>query len=161
MPRATWFFVSLALITLAGCDAGSKPVTPAVPPEPAAAPVPVVPAAAAPPAAEAALAADEEPAEIVREKAEVGVGEKGNDLSEGLYSTPVKAYFRAKEQVAFNIQIPSAMQLYKAEHGRGPRTHEEFMEKIVKAGMIRLPELPAGHQYVYDPATEELMVEHP
>lgn len=155
MPRATWFLVSLALITLAGCDAGSKPVAPVAPPEPAAAPVPAEPAAAAHPAA------NEEPAEMVREKAEVGVGEKGNQLSDGLYSTPVKAYFRAKEQVAFNIQIPSTMQLYKAEHGRGPRTHEEFMEQIVKAGMIRLPELPAGHQYVYDPETEELMVEHP
>jgi hypothetical protein len=158
MKHATSIVWGLTLTTLAGCDASSKPVeNPALqPPAPAAAPL--EPAAVVPPPAEPAADAA---AEMVREKAEVGVGEKGNDQSEGLYSTPVKAYFRAKEQVAFNVQIPSNMNLYKAEHGHAPRTHEEFMEKIVKAGMIRLPELPAGHRYVYDPEKEELLVEHP
>ena len=35
------------------------------------------------------------------------------------------------------------------------------MEKIIKAGGIRLPPLPPGHRYVYDPATEQLLVEQP
>ena len=40
-------------------------------------------------------------------------------------------------------------------------SHEEFMEKIVQANNIRLPELPEGHRYLYDPTTNELMVERP
>jgi len=35
------------------------------------------------------------------------------------------------------------------------------MEKVIKANMIQLPELPEGHKYVYDPATKTLMVEKP
>lgn len=104
-----------------------------------------------------------EPAEqeMVREKAEVGVGARGSDLGTDVVSTPIKAYFTARERVAFEIQLPSTMQLFRAEHGRAPRSHEEFMEKIIKAGAIRLPELPQGHSYVYDPEKEELFVEHP
>jgi len=100
-------------------------------------------------------------AALVREKAAVGVGEKGHDLGEGLVSTPVKVYFQTRERVVFEIQIPSTMNLYKAEYGRGPRSHEEFMEKIIKEGMIRLPDLPTDHRYVYDPERGELLVEHP
>ena len=48
-----------------------------------------------------------------------------------------------------------------ASEGRNPESHEEFMEKIVKFNQIKLPELPPGHKYVYDPATEQLMVERP
>ena len=53
------------------------------------------------------------------------------------------------------------MALFKATEGRAPKTHEEFMERIIKAGTIKLPELPEGHRYRYDPQTEQLMVEQP
>ena len=99
--------------------------------------------------------------ETVRRRAEVGVGEKGQDIGEGIISTPIKAYFSVKQQIAFNIQIPQAMQLYKATNGYAPKTHEDFMSKIIQANFIRLPELPTGHEYVYDPEKEELMVEQP
>lgn len=149
MKCATRVLGGLLIGTLAGCEPAPKPAdTP--PPEPQ-----------APAAVDAAGLLPAAPVEMVQEKAEVGVGEKGNDLSEGLVSTPVKAYFRAQEQVAFNIQIPSNMQLFKATNGSAPKSHEEFMQKIIKEGMIKLPELPAGHSYLYDPATEQLMVEHP
>ena len=108
-----------------------------------------------------AAASQQQVQEMVRERAQVGVGEKGRDIGEGIISTPIKAYFSVRQQIAFNIQIPQAMNLYKASNGRAPDSHEEFMSKIIKANFIRLPELPAGHQYVYDPKKKELMVEHP
>lgn len=97
----------------------------------------------------------------VRTKAEVGVGAKGHGYGEGLVSTPAGAYFRTKERIAFDIQIKHAMNLFKAMENRAPKSHEEFMEKIIRANHIALPELPEGHRYVYDPKTEELMVEQP
>lgn len=94
-------------------------------------------------------------------KADSGVGAKGQGYGPGIITTPVATYFRAKEQIAFRIQIPDAMRLYKALNGHAPKTHEEFMEKIIKENRIQLPELPPGHRYRYYPQQEELMVEHP
>ncbi len=63
--------------------------------------------------------------------------------------------------MVFEIQVPHALQLYEATNGRKPATHEEFMEQIIKANQIELPELPAGQRYIYDSQTGELMVEKP
>ena len=97
---------------------------------------------------------------MVVEKADVGVGAKGRDYGPGLVTTPVAQYFAAREAIVFRIQVPEALKLYKAEHGKGPQTMEEVLN-ILKANMIRLPELPEGHQYAYDPESEELKVIHP
>ena len=56
---------------------------------------------------------------------------------------------------------PPGDELFKATEGRTPKSHEEFMEKIIKANHIHLPTLPEGHRYVYDPKQEQLMVEQP
>ena len=113
-----------------------------------------------PAAGQAAQPAPSQPAAPTRVKAEVGVGAKGHDYGEGIVATPLAAYFSAKERIAFDIQIPHAMQLYKAMHdGHGPKTHEEFMKDIIKEGGIKLPALRPGDRYLYDPAREELMVE--
>lgn len=94
--------------------------------------------------------------------AQVGVGKKGHGYGGGIITEPVHQYFAAKERIAFEIQLPEALKLYKALHDdKGPKTHEEFMKEIVDAGQIKLPELPEGHRYVYDPKTEQLMVERP
>ena len=54
------------------------------------------------------------------------------------------------------------MQLYKAgNNNQLPKTHDEFMEKIVVANGIELPQLPEGERYVFDPQRGELMVERP
>lgn len=98
--------------------------------------------------------------EVAREKADVGVGKKGH-YRKGLITTPISVFFRTQEMITFRIQIPHAMDLYKALNGRAPRTHEEFMQKIIKENMIDLPDLPPGCRYIYDPKTEQLMVEHP
>ena len=96
-------------------------------------------------------------------KASVGMGKQGRSLDthEGFVVTPVKALFSAKERIAFEIEVPHAIQLYKATEGQGPQSHEEFMEKIVVFNQIKLPKLPEGHTYIYDPMTEQLMVRRP
>ncbi|MBC7853111.1 MAG: hypothetical protein IAF94_06725, partial [Pirellulaceae bacterium] len=96
-------------------------------------------------------------------KAGVGSGKKGRSLDkhEGIIVTPAKTLFAAKEKIKFEIEIPHALNLFKAYEGFAPKSHEEFMEKIIKANMIQLPELPEGHKYVYDPMLETLMVEKP
>jgi hypothetical protein len=143
-----------ALTTLAGCEPPRTSSTSPGPAEDVAAPQPR-------PAVEPA-----EPVEMVREPAAVGVGKRGEDIPAeprpvDIITTPTNIYFQAQEQVVFQIQIPQAMSLYKASEGQAPRSEEEFFEKIIQANNIKLPELPSGHRYVYDPATEQLLVEHP
>lgn len=103
--------------------------------------------------------------EPAAQKAEVGVGVKGDSLDSvddntpgGIIAAPVKAYFRTKERVVFDIQIPQMLQLYKALHGKGPQSHEAFMNEIA-AQKIALPKLPAGMKYQYRVDVEELWVE--
>jgi hypothetical protein len=133
-------------------DVNDLAARPSAPPTP---PAPPSTDSAPPPAAT-------EP-ETERIKAEKGVGLKGRSLDqyEGVLVTPAKAFFSAKERIAFEIQVPHALQLYKASEGQAPKTHDEFMEKIVQFNQIKLPILPPGHKYVYDPETEQLMVERP
>ena len=126
------------------------------------------PPASVEPAAPAAVAASAEPAGAAapgtdRVKADVGVGAKGRGLDQfkGPLVTPAKAYFTMREKAIFQIQIPHAMQTYEALHGNAPKTHEQFMTEIIQAGQIKLPDLPPGQRYVYDPKEKELMVERP
>jgi hypothetical protein len=96
-------------------------------------------------------------------EAKVGAGAKGRDYGgEGFVTTPIEALFRADDLIVFEAHIPKNMELYKAEHdNKGPQTHEEFMQVIIKDGGVKLPELPEGEEYWYDAKTEKLMVRHP
>ncbi len=162
--------LTLGLIVLAGCPAGdstpprtSPPTEAAAPPPPPPPPPPVAPGpdtaapsgttVAAPPAAT-------EP-EGPREKAEFGVGAKGHDYGAGVLTTPMSIYFTTEERLTFSVRIPKAMQLFTATENRVPKSHEEFMQKIIKDNDIVLPQLPHGSRYVYDPKTGQLMVERP
>lgn len=98
--------------------------------------------------------------EMVREKAKVGAGEKGRGYGGDILTTPVSVYWRAQERIIYD-RVKHALDLYKAMSGHAPKTHEEFMEKVIKANQLKLPELPRGYKYVYDTKKEELMVEHP
>ncbi|REK09400.1 MAG: hypothetical protein DWQ37_18340 [Planctomycetota bacterium] len=91
------------------------------------------------------------------------MGTKGQDYGgPGIVTTPVETYFRTLDRLAFEVQIPNAMKIYKAGHdNKGPATHEEFMNVIIKENGVQLPELPQGEEYFYDPATEKLMIRHP
>ena len=77
-----------------------------------------------------------------------------------IFGSNVASLYRTNERI--NLQmIEYNMKLYKAEHGNAPKTHEEFMSKIIQAGMIKLPELKEGCRYEYNPQTEELEIVHP
>jgi hypothetical protein len=95
-------------------------------------------------------------------KAEAGVGAKGQGYGGGFITEPLHQYFHAQDRITFEALLPKAISLYKADHGgKGPKTHEAYMKDIIEANLIDLPTLPDGHRYLYDPKTEELMVERP
>ena len=104
---------------------------------------------------------------MVPRKAEVGVGKQGSamrgddSIAAKMMTSSARAYFDAKEKVIFEIQLPQALQIYKAQDnfGKGPQSHEEYMQKIVRANNLTLPKLPDGMHYVYNPDIEELWVE--
>jgi hypothetical protein len=98
------------------------------------------------------------------EKAQPGVGAQGKGYGTpdaGLITTPIAAYFSAREQIEFLIKIPEAMKMFKAINGRNPKSQEEFDREIIKASGVNLPELPEGSKYVYDPEKGELTVVRP
>jgi hypothetical protein len=96
-------------------------------------------------------------------KAQKGVGIAGRSLDpyEGAVVTPAKTLFTVRERIIFEVQIPEALKLFKAMNGQGPKSHDEFMTQIIQANQILLPELGPGQRYVYNPQTEELLVERP
>lgn len=93
-----------------------------------------------------------------RKKAQAGVGKKGQKLKDhhGPLATPVKAYFRAEQELIF-MNVDRALQMHEIQFGY-PKSHEEYMEKIIRANAITLPELPDGDRYEYNPETHQLMV---
>ena len=109
-----------------------------------------------------AKANSEQPdAGTVREKARRGMGKKGQGYGGGIITQPIATYFQTRDRIAFAVQIPHSMKLYKAMNGRYPKDLDEFMDKIIRLAGIDLPELPDGHRYVYDPKKGELLVERP
>ena len=145
-----------------GCDA-AKPV----PRQPKTPPIPAIAEAPQPEIVPAVEEKAPEP-ETVRVKAEAGVTGKGQyDHGGGerpmdILLVPLQQYFRVQERITFDIQLKHTEDLYKAAHdNKLPATHEEYMKEIIEAGQVKLPQLPAGHKYVYDPEEQQLMVEKP
>ena len=180
--KTFWYVtVVLMLATCLGCEAsvpsqsqqaqsvGPPPPTPAAPSE-GAAPATGTAAAGSASGAVAGAPATGATADATTDtadgstlkKAEVGVGSKGKDYEPGFITTPVAAKFRTEDRIAFEVQIPNAMKIYKAGHdNKGPKTHAEFMDIIIKENGVQLPFLPEGETFIYDPKTEELMVKVP
>lgn len=154
---------------LVGTDAAT-PATPAQPAQPqipnvAAQPPTGQPAAAAPgglPGLSGVQLPGQPQAAVpntVTVPAQPGVTGKGN-YGPGLITTPISVYFQAQERLIFD-QVTYALKLYEASNGSKPKTEDEFMQQIIRANNINLPQLPAGSKYKYDPQKGELLVEHP
>jgi hypothetical protein len=128
-------------------DQGSGPPTPQSNVIPDGPPLSLNPPANAPPAEN-------------QVRAQVGVGKRGRTLDNetGVIVQPAKSLFAFSERAIFEIQIPSALKLFEATEGRKPNSHDEYMSRIIKANNIRLPELPDGQTYRYDPQQGDLMV---
>jgi pyruvate/2-oxoglutarate dehydrogenase complex dihydrolipoamide acyltransferase (E2) component len=173
--QATVLLILLAGLLFAGCgggpdvaavsnDAAEPPAAAATSTAP---PAPAPPPPAAPkmptvtPAAPVEKAAEPE-VKMDREKAVAGVGKKGRGYGGGIVSEPVRLYFGTRQRIVFQIRIPDALRTYKAMNdGKGPASHEIFMEEIVAKNSLPLPELPEGDSYYYDVEKEELMVQRP
>jgi hypothetical protein len=98
-------------------------------------------------------------------KAGVGTTNEGRTLDnldavQNAIAYPAKTFFAVREKVKFQIEIPSAYKLYKAEN-ETPLTFDEFKQKVLDPNNIKLPMLPPGHSYEWDPEKEELMVRQP
>jgi len=78
----------------------------------------------------------------------------------GYLGAVVSARFTAVNMHTKNLYT-YALQLYWAEKGYYPKTHEEFMEKIIKFNKLKLPELESGVEYLYDPEDHQLKVHRP
>lgn len=59
------------------------------------------------------------------------------------------------------LNIVHALDLYWGEHGEYPKSHDEFMKKIVEFNNLTLPELDPGVEYIYDPADHTLKIYRP
>jgi hypothetical protein len=97
-----------------------------------------------------------------RVKAQQGVGIRGRSLDPyaGAVVTPVKAFFAAKERIAFEQAFYGQYRLYRATEDP-PKDFADLKAKVLDPYLIKLPLLPQGHKYVWDVATEELQVERP
>ncbi len=118
-----------------------------------------------PPATPPAAGPADEPASpaIVAQQAVAGVGKQGQKLqqhsdAQKIITGPAHALLQFKQKAVLEIQIPQALQLFQASEGRFPKSHAEFMEKVVQPNKIQLPELPEGAVYHFNTEKNELWV---
>lgn len=104
-------------------------------------------------AEEAKKAADSQPVQPQIEVVTAHSPKKGRlEEGGGYLKTVTGTRFWAEHQIILdNIRL--AMDLWQAEHGEYPKTQEAFMRDIIKPNepSTRLPELPEGWDYLYDP----------
>lgn len=93
--------------------------------------------------------ADPQPAPVEIESVGADDAQKGSTIGGGIISEPLHQRFHIEHRLTF-MQVTQAMNLYKAEFGYFPKTHEEFMKKIIKANSLKLPELQDDWKYFYD-----------
>jgi len=59
------------------------------------------------------------------------------------------------------LAVEQKLRLYEAEHGRAPKSHEEFMRLVIAPGTpdeVSLPMLPYYQEWAYDPAAKAVVV---
>lgn len=69
----------------------------------------------------------------------------------------LEAYEPLKEKVA-GLGVDHSIRLFHALEGRYPKTHDEFMQRIIRDNNLRLPNLPDDREYQYDVANHKLLV---
>ncbi len=78
-------------------------------------------------------------------------GYLGSVLGAGMY---------AQHQAIF-LQVKQAINLDYGLNGDFAKSHEEFMERVIKFNKIELPELDEGDEYLYDPEDHTLKIYRP
>jgi len=75
-------------------------------------------------------------------------------MLEGYGHTLAQARGKAQYKTSF-ISVNQAIQAYQVEHGKSPGS----LDDIIKEGLLpRLPDLPKGKRYNYNPQTGELTI---
>ncbi len=82
------------------------------------------------------------------------VNEKG-DVN--LITGALGAYGPATEKIA-GMGVTRALELFRATHDRYPKSHKEFMDKIVKQNGLKLPMLRTNRRYAYDVSSHEIKI---
>ena len=126
-----------------------------------------------PPPVEEPAQADDKTVLVTAAPGMSGKGNYGTPTSNNpmeIITVPISVMFRTQDRLVLQ-QIEYAMNLYKAEHGNAPATHAEFWERIILANNLqpdqssmnrnKLPPLPPGQEYVYDPKDRELKIRKP
>jgi hypothetical protein len=149
--------------TVAAKSGGGAPQPLTTPP--AATPAAATPSSATPPPAAKSPTTVPEKAKVppaVTEKAKGGMGAGSQAVGKpgGILTTPISAYFYITERLAFDM-VTHALDLFRGAEGRWPKDEAEFNQRIIKENQIRLPTLPEGHTYFYDPEKGQLMIRHP
>lgn len=76
--------------------------------------------------------------------------QRGSKLKSGGYlQTVLKGGIRAEQKLNLST-IQHALNLFHAEHGHYPKSHEEFMEKIIEFNGIVLEPLQEPYEYYYN-----------
>ncbi len=86
------------------------------------------------------------------------VGTKGKGYGGGIITEPISQYFRLQDRIKLQ-NIEHGVRIFQAQHGRYPASMQEFEDEILKPQQVKLPELPPGRKYVYDPQQGKLFVQ--
>ena len=85
-------------------------------------------------------------------------GRKGRDYGGGIITQPIASYFRAQDKLNLGF-IKHALDLYRELNDGPPRSHEEFVEQILNASNLKLPEAADPNYLVrYSPETGWLIL---
>lgn len=103
--------------------------------------------ASAPPAATVEATPKAEPAAPERVEMSKPVN---SSTGTGYLGGIASGYRHARERIE-DLPVQQAIQFFWASEGRYPKSHEEFMEKVIKANQMTLPEIEEGYKYEYDP----------
>lgn len=164
--------VVLITIVLVGCDVpdlekeqAKQPAAPVTQSAPEQTSQPVTQEPAAQPTEQVTTSTNpNEPPAVTGEAREVtALDPKKGKLSReagGYLGATMAARVYAENAMIFN-NMNYAVKLYQAETGEYPKSHAEFMDKIIRANQIALPELDPGVEYIYDPADHKLKIWRP
>ncbi len=103
--------------------------------------------------AEADRLANQSPSVVTTDDMEEG--KRTKKLGSGILTTPLAAGFTAKQKLSL-FQVTHALNLYWGAEGRYPKSHDEFMEKVIEANQIVLPPLQEPYEYQYNPEDHQL-----
>jgi hypothetical protein len=132
----------LCLLGLVVCALGCEPSA-EINTEPAA------PIAEQQPAAEEPAASEPPPERIAADKP------VNSSPGTGYLGGVAAGYRSARERIEV-LPVNQAIQHFWATEGRYPKSHDEFMNKVVAPLQMRLPEVEEGYELRYDPEDHQL-----